>query len=93
MDKVTQRQRIIEKLIDGNWLSTVDMVNMIPGILRGGAYICDLRKEGWEIESRYVEGKHYSEYKLIAKPEPIQIIKAVKQTKLFNIKGKYGAYS
>jgi hypothetical protein len=50
-------------LQEGTWFSTVECVRDFH-ILRLGARIWDLRKEGYEIEERKVEGKSYSEYRL-----------------------------
>jgi len=64
MDR-TQKQRILERLKTGEWLSTVEATREMF-ILRLGARIYDLRAEGHNIIEPKVDGKSYSEYRLIA---------------------------
>ena len=45
------------------WVSSVDFVNAY--MLRAQARVFELRREGYEIESRKVEGKSYDEYRLV----------------------------
>jgi Helix-turn-helix domain len=60
---MTQKEIILKRLNEGTWFSTVECVRDFH-ILRLGARIWDLRKEGYEIEERRVEGTAYSEYRL-----------------------------
>jgi Helix-turn-helix domain len=60
---MTQKQRILERLKTGEWLSSVEAIREMY-ITRLGARIWDLRKEHYEIEERKVAGKGYSEYRL-----------------------------
>ena len=60
---MTQRERILERLNTGEWLSTVQASRDMY-ILRLGARIWDLKSEGYEIEERKVAGKSWSEYRL-----------------------------
>ena len=64
---MTQKERVLERLQTGEWFSTVNAVNMC--ILRLGAIIFDLNKEGHKIEARRVHGKTYSEYCLRSQQE------------------------
>ena len=64
---MTQKERVLEKLRTGEWFSTVNAVNMC--ILRLGAIIFDLNKEGHKIEARRTYGKTYSEYRLHSQQE------------------------
>ena len=60
---MTQKQIILNRLQNGEWLSSVQTVRELY-ILRLGARIWDLIAEGYEIEERRVEGKSFSEYRL-----------------------------
>jgi hypothetical protein len=60
---MTQKEIILSRLQNGEWLSSVRAVRELF-ILRLGARIWDLRAEGYQIEERRVEGKSYSEYRL-----------------------------
>lgn len=71
---MTQKERILKELKTGRWFSTVDAVNLY--ILRLGAIIFDLKKDGYNIEERKVEGKNYSEYRIppkITLPPPFKV--------------------
>lgn len=68
---MTQKQKILNRLQNGEWLSSVQAIRelYITGL---GARIWDLRAEGYQIEERRVEGKSFSEYRL--KPaRPIEL--------------------
>lgn len=60
---MTQNQRVLERLKTGAWLSAVEAIREMY-ITRLGARVWDLRKMGYEIEERRVQGKPYSEYRL-----------------------------
>ena len=64
---ITQRNKIIQLLESKDWVQMPEFIRLF--ITRGGAIIHALRKEGWVIYSRRVEGKSYAEYKLAAKPK------------------------
>jgi hypothetical protein len=66
---MTQKDRILNRLRTGEWLSVVEATKEMY-ILRLGARIFDLRAEGHNIIERKVAGKSYSEYKLIAPVVP-----------------------
>ena len=73
----TQNQRVLEVLETGRWLSTVDAVRGMCGgepILRLGARIWDLKKQGFTIQEERVEGKTYSKYRLIKEPSQLNLI-------------------
>ena len=59
----TQREIVLEELRKGKWFSTVDAVKLY--ILRLGAIIFVLRKDGYNIIERKVANKNYSEYRLV----------------------------
>lgn len=59
---MTQEARVLAILKTGRWLSSVQAVGLY--ILRLGAVIYNLKKSGYEIEERRVQGKRYSEYRL-----------------------------
>jgi Helix-turn-helix domain len=61
---MTQKETILKRLQNGEWLSSVQAVRELY-IMRLGARIWDLRSEGYEIEERRVEGKSSSEYVLV----------------------------
>lgn len=78
-----QLDKVAEMLRAGGWVSTVDFIQNY--ILRGGAYICLLKKRGWEIDSRTVEGKSYNEYCLVSEPVSISPEpNPVRQDRLFD---------
>ena len=60
---MTQKEINFNRLNQGTWFSTVECVRDFH-ILRLGARIWDLQKEGYEIQERKVEGKNWSEYRL-----------------------------
>lgn len=60
---ITQRERILERLQAGEWLSAVQASREMY-IMRLGTRIGDLRAEGHENEERRLEEKSYSEYRL-----------------------------
>jgi hypothetical protein len=60
---MTQKDRILERLNTGEWLSAVQASREMY-IMRLGARIWDLKTEGYEIEERRVDGKAFSEYRL-----------------------------
>ena len=70
------KDRILERLLTGEWLSTVQMT-LDMHIFGGGQRIHDLRKSGYDIEERRVEGKTFSEYRL-RPPRPITLPPAFK---------------
>ena len=67
---MTQKERILERLKTGQWLSTVEMT-LDMHIFGGGQRIYDLRKEGHNIIERKVAGKTFSEYRLLPPQTPI----------------------
>jgi len=61
---MTQKEIILEKLRTGAWFSLADALHLSPPIYRLSERCRELKAEGYEIESRRVEGKPYSEYRL-----------------------------
>ena len=62
---MNQRDRIFQRLRAGEWLSLADALSMSPPIYRISERVREIRKKGYNIVSRRVEGKTYNEYKLI----------------------------
>jgi biotin operon repressor len=60
---MTQKEIILNRLQNGEWLSSVQAIRELY-ITRLGARIWDLRHDGYQIEERRVEGKAFSEYRL-----------------------------
>ena len=67
---MTQQERTLERLQTGDWLSSVEASRDMY-IMRLGARIFDLRALGHNIIERRVEGKSYSEYKLLPPQVPV----------------------
>ena len=68
---MTQNERVLEKLKDGQWLPMPQALHWSPPFTRLGARIHDLRKKyGHHIIERRVPGKTWSEYKLIPPQVP-----------------------
>lgn len=65
-----QNKKLLERLQIGEWVSNVEIVKELY-ILRASERIRELRKMGYEIESRRVEGKPYQEYRLLEKPKTV----------------------
>lgn len=63
---MTQKQLILQKLETGEWVSLADALNMNPPCYRLSERIRELKKLGYEIESRRVKNKTYQEYKLVS---------------------------
>lgn len=59
---MTQPKIVLQRIKRG-WYSTVDAVTK-DYILRLSARICELRADGYNIKSRLVKGKKWSEYKI-----------------------------
>lgn len=70
--KMTQKQRVLERLEEGTWLPMPETLHWSPPITRLGARIWDLQYEGYDIEERRVAGKNYSEYR-IRPPRKIEL--------------------
>lgn len=69
MKRNSQKSRVLARLKQGTWLSTVEATSDMH-ILRLGAVIFDLKKEGHQIEERTVQGASYGEYRLLSSPPP-----------------------
>jgi len=65
----SQKQRVLERLMEGGCLSTLNAIQNMQ-ILRLGAIIFKLKKEGYDIGEREIEGGRYGEYWLIKKELP-----------------------
>lgn len=67
MKTKTQKQLVRQFLMDGNSITPLDALNKF-GVFRLSAIIFDLRNEGMNIETEYVQnpnGKMFAKYSLI----------------------------
>lgn len=68
--KQTQKDIILAELKKGGWFSLGDALNLLPKpIYALSQRIGDLKKMGYNIEARKVDGHPYDEYRLIQKPK------------------------
>ncbi len=67
--KPSQKERILQILQDreGRWVDGMVFENLQPRITQSKARLFELKEEGYEIESRFIEGKNWKEYRLKAK--------------------------
>lgn len=64
--KKSQKQLILDYLLEGNEITPIDALNMF-GCFRLGARIADLKKDGYDIKTRIAKGgKNYAIYTLEA---------------------------
>jgi uncharacterized small protein (DUF1192 family) len=65
MDRITQKRRVLGYLQLNKSITPLTALSRL-GVMRLGARIWDLRKEGHVIESRLIKnrGKHYARYSL-----------------------------
>lgn len=70
MKKLTQKERVLSDLQanSGKWLPTYYWLDQYPRIMRAGAHVHDLRKEGHNIQTKH-EGNIYY-YRLIEDKQP-----------------------
>lgn len=62
--KKSQKQQILDYLLEGNEITPIDALNKF-GCFRLGARIADLKKDGYDIKTRIAKGgKNYAIYKL-----------------------------
>lgn len=63
---MSQARQILSYLEQGNTITPIDALKLF-GCFRLGARIFDLRERGFNIKSEplYVNGKHFSRYRLI----------------------------
>ena len=86
--KESQKTRVLNELLKGDWFSLASALNMSPPVYRLSERIREIERMGYLIEHRRVEGKTYEEYKIRAEKEKeatisgvtIPIFKAQKQT-------------
>ena len=78
--KTTQRESVLEQLKSSGYISRNDCLKRF--ITRLGAIICDLNKEGWKLEGKFVKTDYGEDYVYRDK-------RNVEQGKLFNIKTKH----
>lgn len=73
MPKKTQKERVIDKLLEEGEVTNFWAIHSY--ILRLASLISTLRKEGWEINTYYagVVGDKNCHYKLIKKPDTVQL--------------------
>lgn len=65
---MTQKQRVAQALKEHGTIMAWMFIDQNPRILRVGARIDDLRKEGWDIKGFWKDDKYY--YQLISYPQP-----------------------
>jgi hypothetical protein len=68
---MNQKELVLERLNNGEWLPRPEALRWSPPITRLGARIFDLRAEGHNIIERKVGGKSWSESKLIPAVAPV----------------------
>lgn len=62
--KKSQKQQILDYLLEGNEITPMDALNKF-GCFRLGARIADLKKDGYDIKTRIAKGdKNYAIYRL-----------------------------
>jgi hypothetical protein len=64
MKNKTQKQRVETKLLRDGFITRNECLRVY--ISRLGAIICDLTKEGWEFETKFVDGDY--QYKMVKSP-------------------------
>jgi hypothetical protein len=62
-----EKQTMLNILITGEWINSVDIPIKLGGPWRYTDTIMKLRRMGYTIESRRVEGKNYCQYRLLEK--------------------------
>lgn len=71
MEKLTPRptqcKRVLEILERGGWIDGMTFLRLDSPITQYHARIWELEQEGYTIESRFIVGKNWKEYKLIPK--------------------------
>lgn len=66
---MSQREIILRELRTGEWVPVTRFLNMY--ITRTAARVNEMREEGYNIESRRMEGKTFFEYRLVPKQESL----------------------
>jgi hypothetical protein len=61
---MSQRERILEELKKGDWLSLADTLHWTPPIYALSQRVGELVKQGYDIESERVPGHPYFRYRL-----------------------------
>ena len=69
IEKPTQCNRVLEILenADGKWIDGMTFLRLDHPITQFHARIFELEEQGYKIDSRFIEGKNWKEYKLIPK--------------------------
>lgn len=73
--KKTQKTRVLKRLKERGMITRNECLATFPAITRLGAIICQLKKEGWNIEGKD-EGNDYvyrAEIKETPKPQVVQL--------------------
>lgn len=71
----TQKDRVLKRLKERGYITRNECLGTYPAISRLGAIICQLKKEGYEIEGKD-EGNDYAykiDIKPVAKPQVVKI--------------------
>lgn len=66
MQGKSQKERIIKKLLTDGYITRNECLSTFPAITRLGAIICTLKSEGWDFETKNVDGDYM--YKTIKCP-------------------------
>jgi len=67
-DKLTQSERVVQQLNANGAVTNFWAIDNY--ILRLGAIICQLKKEGWDFETGYSEGQDRKNFKYTVKSKP-----------------------
>lgn len=67
IEKPTQTKRVLEILERGEWVDGMTFLRLDRPITQFHARIFELEEQGYKIDSRFIEGKNWKEYKLIPK--------------------------
>lgn len=66
--KETQCNRVLEILGEyGGWIDGMTFLRLDHPITQFHARIFELEEQGYKIESRFIEGKNWKEYRLVPK--------------------------
>lgn len=67
IEKPTQTKRVLNILERGGWVDGMTFLRLDHPITQYHARIFELEEQGYVIDSRFIEGKNWKEYKLIPK--------------------------
>jgi hypothetical protein len=70
--KESQKTRVLNELLKGDWFSLASALNMSPPVYRLSERIREIERMGYDIEHRRVAGKTFEEYKIHTTIEPLR---------------------